>query len=154
MAAESSKTIARLEARIKPEVKELWQQAADLEGRSLTDFVIATVQAEAIRVIEQHQRLKLSREDSQAFAAAILNPPPPNAALTAANQQGQGYGGLMLANALKTARTIATQIASTAVVVDAIDQPAKQFYLKYGFREFQHHPMKLYLPISAIELAE
>jgi predicted GNAT family N-acyltransferase len=72
----------------------------------------------------------------------------------AQNQQGQGYGGLMLANALKTARTIATQIASTAVVVDAIDQPAKQFYLKYGFREFQHHPMKLYLPISAIELAE
>jgi predicted GNAT family N-acyltransferase len=72
----------------------------------------------------------------------------------AQNQQGKGYGRLMLANALKTARTIATQIASTAVIVDAIDPSAKQFYLKYGFCEFQHHPMKLYLPISAIDLAE
>jgi uncharacterized protein (DUF1778 family) len=87
MTAESSRAIARLEARIKPEVKELWQQAADLEGRSLTDFVIASVQAEAIRVIEQHQRLKLSREDSQALAEAILNPSPPNAALKAAMQR-------------------------------------------------------------------
>lgn len=76
-----TKTIARLEARISPETKSLLQKAADLEGRTLTDFVIASVQAEAYRVIEKHQKLKLNLEDSQAFVDALLNPPPPNEAL-------------------------------------------------------------------------
>jgi uncharacterized protein (DUF1778 family) len=80
----SPKTIARLEARVSPEIKTLLQQAADLQGRTLTDFIVATVQAEAHRVITQHQTLKLNREDSHAFAQAILNPPEPNAALKAA----------------------------------------------------------------------
>jgi uncharacterized protein (DUF1778 family) len=76
-----SKTITRLEARISPETKSLLQKAADLEGRTLTDFVVASVQAEAYRVIEKHQKLKLNLEDSQAFVDALLNPPSPNADL-------------------------------------------------------------------------
>lgn len=82
--ANHSKSMARLEARISPATKALLQKAADLEGRTLTDFVIATVQAEAHRVIKQHQTLKLSIEDSEAFADALLNPPQPNNALKAA----------------------------------------------------------------------
>jgi uncharacterized protein (DUF1778 family) len=75
---------ARLEARISQEAKALVQKAADLQGRTLTDFVVASVQAEACRVIEQHQTLKLSGEDSEAFVDAILNPPQPNEALKSA----------------------------------------------------------------------
>ncbi|HEY9597523.1 MAG TPA: DUF1778 domain-containing protein [Cyanophyceae cyanobacterium] len=82
--ATNPKSVARLEARIAPEIKALWQKAADLEGRTLTDFVIASVQAAACRVIEQHQTLKLSVEDSEAFVNALLNPPKPNEALKAA----------------------------------------------------------------------
>lgn len=78
------KPIARLEARVSPETKALLQKAADLQGRTLTDFVVASVQAEAYRVIEQHQTLKLSIEDSEAFVDALLNPPKPNNALKAA----------------------------------------------------------------------
>jgi uncharacterized protein (DUF1778 family) len=75
---------ARLEARISQETKALVQKAADLEGRTLTDFVVASVQAAAYRVIEHHQTLKLSIEDSEAFVDAILNPPKPNEALKSA----------------------------------------------------------------------
>ncbi|WP_019503032.1 DUF1778 domain-containing protein [Pseudanabaena sp. PCC 6802] len=82
--ATNSQSMARLEARISPEIKALWQQAADLEGRTLTDFVVASVQTEAIRVIQQHQSLKLSIEDSAIFVDALLNPPEPNDALKAA----------------------------------------------------------------------
>jgi uncharacterized protein (DUF1778 family) len=85
--ASRSKTVTRLEARVSPEIKALWQKAADLEGRTLTDFVIASVQAAACRVIEQHQALKLSVEDSEAFVDALLNPPKPNDALKAAASQ-------------------------------------------------------------------
>ncbi len=80
----SLKVSARLEARISPEAKALIQQAADLEGRTMTDFVIASVQAAAYSVIEQHQTLRLNREDSEAFINAILNPTGPNEALKAA----------------------------------------------------------------------
>ena len=76
-----SKAIVRLEARISPETKSLIQKAADLEGRTLTDFVVASLQAEAYRVLEKHQKLKLNLEDSQAFVDALLNPLPPNDAL-------------------------------------------------------------------------
>jgi uncharacterized protein (DUF1778 family) len=75
---------ARLEARISQETKALVQKAADLEGRTLTDFVVASVQAAAYRVIEHHQTLKLSIEDGEAFVDAILNPPKPNEALKSA----------------------------------------------------------------------
>ncbi|MFP4220353.1 MAG: DUF1778 domain-containing protein [Phormidium sp.] len=76
----------RLEARISPETKALIQiqKAADLQGRTLTDFVVASVQAEAYKVIERHQSLNLSREDSEAFIEALLNPPEPNDALKSA----------------------------------------------------------------------
>ncbi|MBW4505250.1 MAG: DUF1778 domain-containing protein [Scytonematopsis contorta HA4267-MV1] len=77
-------SMARLEARVKPEIKALWQTAADLQGVTLTDFVIASVQQAACKVIEQHQTLKLTIEDSQAFVEAILNPAQPNDAIIAA----------------------------------------------------------------------
>jgi uncharacterized protein (DUF1778 family) len=82
--ATPSKTVARLEARVSPEIKALWQKAADLEGRTLTDFVIASVQVAACNAIEKHQSLKLNLQDSEAFVNALLNPPLPNAALKAA----------------------------------------------------------------------
>lgn len=80
----AAQPMARLEARLSPEVKALVQRAADLEGRTITDFVVASVKAEACRVIEQHTRLNLSLEDSQDFVHAVLHPPLPNAALEAA----------------------------------------------------------------------
>jgi uncharacterized protein (DUF1778 family) len=80
----AAQPMARLEARLSPEVKALVQRAADLEGRTITDFVVASVRAEACRVIEQHTTLKLSLEDSQDFVNALLNPSPPNVALEAA----------------------------------------------------------------------
>ncbi|MEG4577087.1 DUF1778 domain-containing protein [Microcoleus sp. N3A4] len=79
-----SEPSARLEARISPEIKALWQKAADIEGCTLTDFVIASVQAVASKVIEQHQRLTLDLDDSEAFVNALLNPTQPNQALKAA----------------------------------------------------------------------
>jgi uncharacterized protein (DUF1778 family) len=82
--APQSTSMARLEARISPEIKALLQKAADLEGRTLTDFVVSSVQAEAYRVIERYQTLKLSLEDSEAFVQALLNPPKPNNALKTA----------------------------------------------------------------------
>lgn len=68
----------RLETRVTADQKRLIEQAAALQGRSVTDFVLSSVQEAAKRTIEEHQRLELSLRDSQAFVEALLNPPAPN----------------------------------------------------------------------------
>jgi uncharacterized protein (DUF1778 family) len=72
---------ARIEARIAPETLLVVKRAAELQGRSVSDFVVAAAQAEAHRMIEATQIIRLSVEDQRAFAEAILNPPLPNHAL-------------------------------------------------------------------------
>jgi uncharacterized protein (DUF1778 family) len=47
-------------------------------ARSVTDFVLSSVQEAARRTIEEHQRLDLSVRDSAAFVEALLNPRPVN----------------------------------------------------------------------------
>ncbi len=74
MALREKKKEERLEARCSPEVKHRIEQAAELQGRSITDFVVATVYEQACKVIEQQRIIRLSMEDSMALANAILNP--------------------------------------------------------------------------------
>ena len=71
----------RLEARIAPRTLALVKRAAEIQGRSLSDFVVAAAQEVAEKTIERAQVITLSLEDQRAFADAILNPPKPNAAL-------------------------------------------------------------------------
>lgn len=73
----------RLEARITPEQKALFQRAAALTGRSVTDFVVTSALSAAEETIRAHQVVTLTAQDSIAFANAILNPPEPNENLQA-----------------------------------------------------------------------
>ena len=68
----------RLEARVTADQKSLIEQAAALQGRTVTDFVLSSVQEAARRVIEEHRRLYLSVRDNQAFVEALINPKPVN----------------------------------------------------------------------------
>ena len=72
---------ARLEARISVEQKTVLQQAAALSGRTLSEFVVASAQEAASRVIQEHETIRLGRTEQIAFVSALLNPPPPNARL-------------------------------------------------------------------------
>jgi uncharacterized protein (DUF1778 family) len=71
-------TLTRIEARISPETKAMIQQAADIESCSLAEYLSKSAQAAAQQTIANHNVLKLSAEDSKAFAEAILNPKEPN----------------------------------------------------------------------------
>lgn len=71
----------RLEARISPGLHALLKQAATLEGRTVTDFVIDAVQTAARRAIERAQVVRLPLADQQAFADALISPQSANAAL-------------------------------------------------------------------------
>jgi len=68
----------RLETRVTAEQKMLIERAAALQGRTVTDFVLTSVQEAARRAIEEHHQLELSVRDSQAFVRALLDPQPVN----------------------------------------------------------------------------
>ena len=68
-------------ARIAPDALAVIKRAAEIEGRSMSDFVVAAAQEAAHRTIEETQIIRLSLDDQRAFAAALLNPPEPATAL-------------------------------------------------------------------------
>lgn len=72
---------ARLEARISTELHSLLKKAAELQGRTMTDFVVSAVQDAAHRAIEQAGIIKLTLDDQECFVQALLSPPSPNPAL-------------------------------------------------------------------------
>jgi uncharacterized protein (DUF1778 family) len=78
---EQTRTTARLEARLPNDVLERLKRAAELQGRSLTDFVVAAADEAACRTIEQTEIIRLSIEGQRQIAEAILNPPEPTPAL-------------------------------------------------------------------------
>ena len=53
-------------------------------------------------------------------------------------------------DALRRAFEQSRAIASMAVVVDAIEERAKNFYAEYGFIELPEHPSRLLFPMATI----
>ncbi len=64
--------------------------------------------------------------------------------------QGQGLGSLLLLDALSRIESQAGQIGIRAVEVDAIDDSARKFYLKYGFSPLLDDRNHLFLPMQII----
>lgn len=77
---------ARLEARIAPKALALVRRAAELQGRSVSDFVVAAAHDAAQRAIEEAQLIRLSVEEQRRFVDLLLNPPAPTAALRRARK--------------------------------------------------------------------
>jgi uncharacterized protein (DUF1778 family) len=71
----SSARSARIEARIAADALDTVKRAAEIQGRSVSDFVVAAAQEAAQRTIEAAQIVRLSREDQRVLAEAILKPP-------------------------------------------------------------------------------
>jgi uncharacterized protein (DUF1778 family) len=72
---------ARLEARITHSSLAVVRRAAEIQGRSVNDFVVSAAQEAAQKTIADVEVIRLSREAQEKFAALLLTPPPPNAAL-------------------------------------------------------------------------
>lgn len=77
---------ARIEARIAPEALAAVKRAAEMQGRSVSDFVVAAAQEAAHRTLEEATLLRLSSEDQQRFVELLLTPPSPSPALERARE--------------------------------------------------------------------
>ena len=72
---------ARLEARISPDLHLMLKRAAEVQVRTVTDFVVSAVQDAAQRAIEKAEIVRLTLADQRCFAKALLAAPQLNPAL-------------------------------------------------------------------------
>jgi uncharacterized protein (DUF1778 family) len=83
----------RLEARVSAETKALCQEAATIQGQSLTDFIVGSAVESARRVLREKELIELTQRDRIAFVDSLLNPPLPNQRLReAARRYEQVFG--------------------------------------------------------------
>lgn len=89
-----TQTTSRLEARLPNDVHALLKRAAEIQGRTLTDFVVSAARDAAFRTIEETEILRLSIEGQKQLAELLLNPPKPTEALRrAVRRRRQLLGG-------------------------------------------------------------
>lgn len=65
--------------------------------------------------------------------------------------RGRRLGETLLIHALRSAQRVSEIMGLYAVVVDALDEQARNFYMKYGFNELEDDHLHLYLPIKIIK---
>lgn len=71
----------RFEARISTDLHALLKRAAEIQGRTMTDFVVSAVQTAALCAIEEAELMRLTLADQECIARALLAPPEPGQAL-------------------------------------------------------------------------
>jgi uncharacterized protein (DUF1778 family) len=72
---------ARIEARIAPEALAIVRRAAEIQGRSISDFLVAAAQEAAQKTVAEIEIIRLSRQAQEQFVSLLLDPPPPSKAL-------------------------------------------------------------------------
>ncbi|WP_294239072.1 DUF1778 domain-containing protein [uncultured Chryseobacterium sp.] len=88
----SIKEHARFDARLSKEQKQFFEKAASLGGfRSLTDFVIMTVQEKAKEIIQEKEQIIASEKDSRVFFNAITKTKKPSETLKNALQDYNAF---------------------------------------------------------------
>ena len=90
-------------------------------------------------------RAKLPRYPVPAFRIAKL--------AVDSQYQGSGVGAWLLCAAFAKAIAVSSSVGLYAILVDAIDENAKRFYVKYGFIPFTEHPLTLFMPLATIAAA-
>ena len=66
---------ARIEARLPPGALAVVKRAAKMQGRSISEFVVAAAREAAHKTIEEANIIRLSIEDQQRFVDLLLDPP-------------------------------------------------------------------------------
>lgn len=115
------------------------------EHNTVTGYMTLTnAQIEADSLPES-LRAKLPRYPIPAFRIAKL--------AVDVRYQGSGVGSWLLRSALEKALSVSASVDIYAVIVDAIDEKAKSFHMKYGFMAFSEYPLTLFLPLTTIASA-
>ena len=93
MTAQEGHRTARIEARITPDALALVRRAAELQGCSLSDFLVTAAQNAAYKTLEETNVIRLSAEDQLRCVDFLLNPPAPSPAILKAFEHNRELFG-------------------------------------------------------------
>jgi uncharacterized protein (DUF1778 family) len=80
----------RITARVSDNVRVTLEQAAELIGATVNQFVVQTAFQEAQRLIERESVIRLSQMDARKILSLLDNPPKPNKRLREAVREFKG----------------------------------------------------------------
>lgn len=80
----------RITVRISDAVQVTLEQAAELSGSTVSQFVVQTAFQEAQRMLERETVIRLSQQDTQKVFLLMDNPPKPNKQLKEAVKEFKG----------------------------------------------------------------
>jgi GNAT superfamily N-acetyltransferase len=115
------------------------------DGHELAGYLTISTAQVAAETLPAVLKAKLPRYPVPAFRIGKL--------AVDAHFQGSGVGSWLLTHAFQKVVEISQNVGLYAAIVDAIDERAKGFYLKYGFAPFEDHPLVLFIPIATIKAA-
>ena len=69
---------ARMDFRLRPDLKERIEKAASVSGKSVTDFAVATLLETADEILERYHVAQLSNRDRDLFLAILDQDSKPN----------------------------------------------------------------------------
>lgn len=73
---------ARFDTKLSKEQKDFFEYAASIGGfRTLTEFVVISVQEKAKKIVEEYSKIISSKREQEIFFDEIINPSKPNSAL-------------------------------------------------------------------------
>lgn len=139
-----------------PELNEWLRLYARQSGRSGNTLTRVALDPDDGRIVGYYAQKSYQLEGEElarAFPASRRYPVP--AALIARlarcrSVAGEEVGGLLLAHALRACIRVSSEIGVEVVVVHALSEGARQFYIRYGFTPFADHPLHLFMPIGTI----
>ena len=77
----------RINLRLSETAKRRIEQAASVEGKTVSAFIVSSALENAEKTVRRHETIALAREDATRFFEALSDPPPPNDLLRAALEE-------------------------------------------------------------------
>ena len=77
----------RINLRLSETAKRRIEQAASVEGKTVSSFIVSSALENAEKTVRRHETVALAREDATRFFEALADPPPPNERLRAALEE-------------------------------------------------------------------
>ena len=133
----------------------LKDRAGQFDRRDLSRTFVATRPDEVLvvgyYVVSTHRVVYEARPAAKSQGLPRLDVPVVLIGRLAVDHTVQGgLGALLLVDALRRSLRISEQVGIRAVEVDALDDAARNFYLKFGFRSLLDDPRHLFLPMHEI----
>jgi GNAT superfamily N-acetyltransferase len=142
-----------------PSLDDYLRTQASQDARRSVAVTFVAVLSEVPRVVADYYTLAATGIDAGALPPALARKLPRYPTLPATllgrlavdeRNHGQGLGEYLLVHALRRALTVSREVASLAVIVDAIDERAHAFYEHFEFLAFPDEPRRLFLPTATI----